>query len=46
MEADIEEIKTIVAEMSRHYLAKNGDVTFAGVDGGTVKIAPGGFCWR
>jgi hypothetical protein len=46
LDQEIEQIKTIVAEMSRQYRAKDGEVTFAGVDGGTVKIAPAGFCWR
>ncbi len=43
---DIERIKGIVEEMNRRYQAKDGAVAFAGIDGGTVKIAPAGFCWR
>ncbi len=43
MESDIEHIKTIVAEMCQRYREKDGEVTFAGVDGATVKIAPAGF---
>jgi hypothetical protein len=46
LESDIEKIKTIIAEVSQHYRTKDGEVTFAGVDGGTVKVAPAGFCWR
>jgi len=46
LESDIEQIKTIIAEMSSRYRTKDGEVTFAGVDGGTVKISPAGFCWR
>lgn len=45
-EQDIEQIKTIIETMSRRYEGKGGDVRYAGVDGGTVKIAPAGFCWR
>jgi hypothetical protein len=43
---DIEKIKAIIAEKSQRYQSKMGDVAFAGVEGGTVKIAPSGFCWR
>ena len=43
---DIEQIKAIIAEKSKRYDVKMGGVTFAGVEGGTVKIAPSGFCWR
>ena len=46
MEQDIEKIKAIIAEKSKRYDAKMGGVAFAGVVGGTVKIAPSGFCWR
>lgn len=46
MESDIERIKMIVSEMSRRCRTKDGEVKVAGVDGGTVKIAPAGFCWR
>jgi len=46
MDQDIEKIRTIIAEKSRRYQSKMGDVTLAGVEGGTVKIAPTGFCWR
>ena len=46
LEADVEKIKTIIAEVSQQYKKKDGEVIFAGVDGGTVKIAPAGFCWR
>lgn len=43
---DIEQIKAIIAAMSEKYQVRGGDVRFAGVDGGTIKIAPAGFCWR
>ncbi len=46
MENDIEQIKAIVAELSQRYERKEGAVTFAGIDDGTVKVAPSGFCWR
>jgi hypothetical protein len=43
---DIERIKAIIAEKSKRYQSKMGEVTFVGIDDGTVKIAPAGFCWR
>ena len=46
MEQDIEKIKAIIAEKSKRYQSRMGEVAFAGVDGGAVKIAPSGFCWR
>lgn len=46
MDQNIEQIKTIIAEMGQRYQGKGGDVQFDGVEGGTVKIAPAGFCWR
>jgi len=46
MEQDIEKIKAIIAEKSKRYQQKTGEVTFAGIEGGTVKIVPSGFCWR
>ncbi len=45
-QAELEQIKTIIAEKGRAYLNKGGNVQLAGIDGGTVKIAPTGFCWR
>ncbi len=45
-QAELEQIKAIIAEKGRAYLNKGGDVQLAGIDGGTVKIAPTGFCWR
>ncbi|HXY55050.1 MAG TPA: hypothetical protein VEM40_10325 [Nitrospirota bacterium] len=45
-ENDIEQIKAMVGILSRQYQGRGGDIQFAGVDGGTVKIAPTGFCWR
>lgn len=46
MDQDIEKIKAIIDEKSKRYESRTGAVTFAGVEGGTVKIAPSGFCWR
>ena len=46
MDQDIEKIKAIIAEKSKRYQSKMGEVTFAGIEGGNVKIAPLGFCWR
>jgi hypothetical protein len=43
---DIDQIKAIIAEKSKRYQSKMGEVAFAGIEGGTVKIAPSGFCWR
>ena len=45
-ENDIEQIKAIVGILSQRYQGRGGDIRFAGVDGGIVKIAPTGFCWR
>jgi hypothetical protein len=45
-EQDIELIKTIIEAMSQRYQVKDGAVVFAGLDGGIVKIAPSGYCWR
>ncbi len=46
LEQDIEKIMTIIEEKSRQFTSRMGDVRFAGVDGGTIKVAPTGFCWR
>ncbi len=46
MEQDIAKIKEIIDELGQRYQARAGDVRFAGVEGGTVKITPSGFCWR
>ncbi|NTW57699.1 MAG: hypothetical protein HGB21_03565 [Nitrospirae bacterium] len=46
MDQDIEKIKAIIAEKSKRYQSKMGDVAYAGIEDGTVKIAPSGFCWR
>jgi hypothetical protein len=43
---DIEKIKTIIAGKAERFRSRMGDVTFAGVEDGTIKIAPSGFCWR
>ncbi len=45
-EQDIQRIKDIIDAMSQRYRSKDGAVTFAGVEGATIKIAPAGFCWR
>jgi hypothetical protein len=46
LEQDIEQIKAIITKKAERFRAQAGDVIFAGVEGGTVKIAPSGFCWR
>ena len=46
MEQDIERIKTIIEERNNRFAPKGGSVALAGVNGGTVRIAPAGFCWR
>lgn len=43
---DIEQIKAIIADKAARFKSRMGDVTFAGIEGGTVKIAPSGYCWR
>jgi len=43
---DIEQIKTIIAEKNQRYQTRGGVVRFAGAEGGTIKIAPEGFCWQ
>ncbi len=43
---DIERIKEIIAKKAVRFRSRMGDVTLAGIDGGTVRIAPSGFCWR
>lgn len=46
LEQDIEKIKVIIEARNQRYASKDGSVQLAGVEGGTVKIAPSGFCWR
>ena len=46
MDQDIEKIKTIIAGKAERFRSRMGDVTFAGVEDSTVKIAPSGYCWR
>lgn len=46
MQEDIDKIKAIINGKAERFRPRMGDVTFAGVDGGTVKIAPAGYCWR
>lgn len=43
---DIEQIREIVEAVGKRYQGKGGDVRFAGIEGGTVKVAPAGFCWQ
>ncbi len=45
-EQDIEQIRTIIAAKAERFRSRMGDVSFAGVEGGTVKISPTGYCWR
>jgi len=46
IEQDVKKIKAIIEERSQRFAPKGGSVEFAGVEDGTVKIAPSGFCWR
>jgi Fe-S cluster biogenesis protein NfuA len=46
MENDIEQIRRIIHAAAKQYQARGGDIRFVGIEGGIVKIAPGGFCWR
>lgn len=46
MDQDIERIKAIIEERNKRFAPKGGSVALAGIDGGTVRIAPAGFCWR
>jgi len=46
MEQDIEKIRAIIEQRAERFRSRSGDVAFAGIEGGTVKIAPSGFCWR
>jgi len=46
LENDIEKIRGMINELATQYRGKGGDIRFAGVEGGIVKIAPSGFCWR
>ena len=43
---DIEKIRGLIDERNQRYASRGGSVSLAGIDGGTVKIAPAGFCWR
>ncbi|MDH4161526.1 MAG: hypothetical protein OEW15_02390 [Nitrospirota bacterium] len=45
-EQDLAKIRAIIEERNVRYAPKGGSVTLAGIEGGTVKIAPAGFCWR
>jgi len=45
LEKDIEQIKAIIAEKNARYQRRGGELRLAGVEGGTIKIAPAGFCW-
>jgi hypothetical protein len=46
VEKDIEQIRSMIDALSQRYQGKGGDVRFAGIEGGTIKVAPTGFCWR
>jgi hypothetical protein len=46
MERDIERIRKIIARKAERFRSRMGDVNLAGVEGGTIKIAPTGYCWR
>ena len=46
LENDIEQIRRIINAVAKRYQVKGGAIRIVGVEGGTVKIAPGGFCWR
>jgi Fe-S cluster biogenesis protein NfuA len=46
LDNDIEQIRSIINAVAMQYQAKGGDIRFVGVEGGVVKIAPSGFCWR
>lgn len=43
---DIEKIRKIIEKKAERFRSRMGDVVLAGVEDGTVKIAPTGFCWR
>ncbi len=45
-ESDIEQIELAIEEQNQRYASRGGSVSFAGIDGGIVKIVPDGFCWR
>jgi hypothetical protein len=45
-ENDIEQIREIIAKKAERFRSRMGDVALAGIEDGTVKIAPTGFCWR
>lgn len=46
MESDNERIISILAETSRRYQGQGGDITLDGIEGGIIRVAPAGFCWR
>ncbi|HTP05906.1 MAG TPA: hypothetical protein VMM54_12215 [Nitrospirota bacterium] len=46
LDNDIEQIRSIINAVAVRYQAQGGDIRFAGVEGGVVKIVPTGFCWR
>lgn len=46
MRDESEGIREIIARKAERYRSRMGDVTLAGIEDGTVKIAPTGFCWR
>jgi len=46
VDRDIEQIKDMIEERNQQYASRGGSVVLAGIEDGTVKIAPAGFCWR
>ncbi len=43
---DIEKIRAIIEKKAERFRSRMGDVALAGIEGGTVKISPTGYCWR
>lgn len=43
---DIEKIKEIIARKAERFRSRMGDVILVGIEQGTVKISPTGYCWR
>lgn len=45
-EEDVDRIRKIISTRAERFRSRMGDVAFAGIEDGTVRIAPTGFCWR
>jgi len=43
---EIDRIKAMLEEQNHRYASRGGSVVLHGIEGGTVKIAPAGFCWK